>query len=143
MPTVYVWKDDYSPEASWKLLDWCLTRGADEFSLAILGPPYLPDTAWAGVDEMLAPFRRRVASAGDRWMLTGESAAVLREVLRDGLFTDSLGEASVESPTVYRGSAALLSVETRDGEAVLDLHQEDLESLERAGLPFHRSSRRS
>ena len=26
MPTVYVWKDDYSPEASWKLL---ITRGVD------------------------------------------------------------------------------------------------------------------
>jgi len=143
MPTVYVWKDDYSPDASWKLLDWCLTRGADEFSLAFLGPPYLPETAWAGVDEMLAPFRRRVASAGDRWLLTGESAAVLREVLRDGLFTDSPVETSIENPTVYRGGSALLSVATHDGEAVLHLRQDDVESLERAGLPFHHRSRRS
>lgn len=141
MQMVFVWTDDYSPEASWRLLDWCLTRGADEIGLAFLGPPYVPDTTWSEVDEMLAPFRSRVASAGDRWVLTAESAAALRTVFLDGLFTRTPGDTSIENPTVYRGGVPLLSVVTRDGEGVLHLRHDDVASLERSGLPHHERSR--
>lgn len=137
----FVWTDDYSPDASWRLLDWCLARGADEIGLAFLGPPYMPDSTWSEVDEMLAPFRRRVASAGDRWLLTAESVAVLRAVLRDGLFTYTPGETSIENPTIYRGGVPLLSVITHEGEGVLHLRADDVTSLERAGLPHHERSR--
>lgn len=141
MQMVYVWTDDYSSEASWRLVDWCLTRGADEIGLAFFGPPYVPDTTWSAVDEMLAPFRRRVASAGDRWVLTAESAAALRTVFRDGLFARTPGETSIENPTVYRGGVPLLSIVTRDGEGVLHLRPDDATSLARAGLPHHERSR--
>jgi hypothetical protein len=140
-PTLFVRADDYSPAVSWHLLDWCLSRGADEFSLAFLGPPYLPETSWADVDMLLAPFRRHVASAGDRWALTGESAAVLRTVLPHGLFTYDAAASSLQDPTIYRGRLALLSIVTREGEGMLRLGADDRASFERTGLPFHRERR--
>lgn len=141
MSTLFVRAEDYSPEGSWRLLDWCLSRGADEFSLAFLGPPYLPDTSWSDVDELLAPFRRHVASAGDRWILTGESAAALHELLPNGLFTHAPGERSLEDPTVYRGQRTLLAIATRSAEGVLRLGPDDEASFERTGLPCHLEGR--
>jgi hypothetical protein len=136
MTTVWVRGEDYTAESSWGLLDWCRRRGADEFGLAVLGPPYVQGSAWTEVDALLAPFRRRQASGGDRWALTGESAAVLRELLPDGL----LGAAAAErlrDPAVYRGGEALLRVESASGEGVLSLRGDDAASLARAGLPHH------
>jgi hypothetical protein len=143
---LFVQREDYTAASSWRLLDWCRTRGADEFSLAFLGPPYLPDTVWAEWDVLLAPFRRRVASAGDRWALTGESAAVLEQLLPGGLLGGGSAEgdpamAAVRDPAVYRGGSLLLSVDTMVGEGAFSLRHEDEVSLERAGLPFRRTGR--
>ncbi len=141
MQTFFVRREDYPPDQSWRLLDWCLSRGADEFSLAFLGPPYLPDTRWATVDELLATFRRRVASAGDRWLLTGETAAVLRDVLAGGLFAYTPGESSLEDLTLYRAGEALLRIVTREGQGILQLRDDEEATLERAQLPYHLRAR--
>ncbi|MGH7667934.1 MAG: hypothetical protein ACRENQ_00445 [Gemmatimonadaceae bacterium] len=137
MQTFFVRCEDYTPDLSWHLLDWCVSRGADEFSLAFLGPPYLPGTPWATVDELLAAFRRRVASAGDRWLLTGETAAVLRDVLSDGLFAFTPGESSLEDLTVYRGGEPLLRVVSREGQGILQLRDHEETTLAQARLPYH------
>ncbi|MGH7719792.1 MAG: hypothetical protein ACREON_13240, partial [Gemmatimonadaceae bacterium] len=137
MPTLFVRKADYSAEMSWRLVEWCRARGADEFGLAFLGPPYVPGSAWATLDVLLAPFRRRIASAGDRWLLTGESLAALRSVMAEGLFSAGPGEAAPADPTVYRGGTAFLAVVTRDGQGVFEMRPEDADSLDRAGLPYH------
>ena len=131
-------RDDYTAASSWQLLDWCMTRGADEFTLGFLGPPYVPGTTWAELDELLASFRRRVASAGDRWMLTGESAAVLQDMLPNGLLGSVAGPAAVRDPAVYRGGVLMLSVESDAGVGTLSLQDDDEASLARAGLPVHR-----
>ncbi len=141
MQTFFVRREDYTPEKSWRLLDWCRGRGADEFSLAFLGPPYLAHTPWAAVDELLATFRRRVASAGDRWLLTGETAAVLHDVLTGGLFAFNPGDSSLEDLTVYRGGETLLRVVTREGQGILQLRDDEEAALERAGLPYHLRAR--
>ena len=137
MQTVFVRRTDYTADDSWRLLQWCMRRGANEFSLAFLGPPYLPSTPWAAVDELLVPFRRRVASVGDRWLLTGETAAVLREFLTDGLFGYTPGETSLEDLTIYRGGETLLRIVTRDGQGIFQLRDDEEATLESAGLPYH------
>lgn len=131
-------RDDYTAASSWRILEWCMTRGADEFTLGFLGPPYVPDTAWSELDELLAPFRRRVASAGDRWILTGESAAVLQASLPNGLLGRTDGAAAVRDPAVYRGGALMLSIESDAGVGTLSLQDDDEVSLARSGLPVHR-----
>jgi hypothetical protein len=135
--TVFVRKTDYTPADSWRLLDWCMRRGANEFGLAFLGPPYLPRTPWAAVDELLVPFRRRVASAGDRWLLTGETATVLRGVLTEGLFGYTPGETSLEDLTIHRGGETLLRIVTRDGQGILQLRDDEEQALDAAALPYH------
>ncbi|MGH7649982.1 MAG: hypothetical protein ACREND_17875, partial [Gemmatimonadaceae bacterium] len=134
---LHVRRADYTPASSWRILDWCMSRGADEFTLGFLGPPYVPDTMWAELDELLAPFRRRVASAGDRWMLTGESAAVLRATMPNGLLGSTEGAPAVRDPAVYRGGAMMLSIESNAGVGILSLQDDDEASLARAGLPIH------
>ena len=138
---LFVRREDYTAASSWRLLDWCLSRGADEFSLAFLGPPYVPGTEWAALDVLLAPFRRRVASAGDRWSLTGESAKALVDAFPGGLLgTDAERDmAAVRDPAFYRGGSLLLSVDTNAGEGRLALRHDDEVSLERSGLPFRRT----
>jgi len=131
-------RDDYTAASSWRLLQWCMTRGADEFTLGFLGPPYVSGTTWAELDELLAPFRRRVASAGDRWSLTGESAAVLQAVLPDGLLGSASSQAAVRDPAVYRGGALMLAIESDAGVGTLSLKDDDEASLARTGLPVHR-----
>lgn len=138
---LFVRAEDYSPASSWRLLEWCWSRGADEFGLAFLGPPYLPETLWARVDAILAPFRRRIASAGDRWALTGESIAALRELLVEGLFTYAPAPGSLENPVVYRGGRVFLAVTSQEREGTLHLAADDQQSLEKTGLPTHKASR--
>jgi hypothetical protein len=127
---------DYPPDLSWRLLDWCRRRGADEFGLTFLGPPYQESGAWAEVDTLLAPFRRTAASAGDRWALTDETLEILRTLLPDGLFTWRPGELNVEDPVIYRGGVPLLEVSSREREGLLTLRPDDLTSLQRSGMPF-------
>jgi hypothetical protein len=141
VPTLWIRREDYSAQESWRLLDWCATRGADEFGLSFLGPPYQDEGDWADVDRLLAPFRRRIASAGDRWRLTGESAEALRSVLPGGLFTYEPGARTLEDPTVYRGGARLLAIVTHEGEGMVTATDDDAASLARAGLPFHHGAR--
>jgi hypothetical protein len=141
VPTLWIRREDYPDQASWRLLDWCATRGADEFGLSFLGPPYQATGDWAEVDRLLAPFRRRIASAGDRWRLTGESADALRSVLPEGLFTYEPGTRSLEDPTIYRGGTPLLAIVTHEGEGTVAATEADAESLARAGLPFHLAGR--
>ena len=133
-------RDDYTAASSWRLLDWCMTRGADEFTLGFLGPPYVSGTTWAELDELLAPFRRRVASAGDRGMLTGESAAVLKDMLPNGLLGSASagGPAAIRDPAVYRGGTLMLAIESDAGVGTLSLKDDDEASLARTGLPVHR-----
>ena len=131
-------RDDYTAASSWRLLHWCMIRGADEFTLGFLGPPYVSGTTWAELDELLAPFRRRVASAGDRWMLTGESAAVLHAMLPNGLLGSASGSSAVRDPAIYRGGALMLAVESEAGVGTLSLKDDDEASLARTGLPVHR-----
>lgn len=134
MTVFHVWASDYAPDESWRLVDWCVRRGADEVGLSFVGAPYLRGTPWAEADALLAPFRRRIASRGDRWMLTGESLAVLRELLSDGLFTfDASGPGALD-PTFFRGAQALLAVASREGWGVLELGAGDAESLRASGL---------
>ena len=141
MPTFHLRREVYPGDEGWRLLDWCLRCGGDEFSLAFLGPPYLPRTAWAAVDELLAPFRRRVASAGDRWTLNGETMAVLRAVLPGGPFASAPGTSSPEGLTVYRGGEALLRIVSREGMGILQLRHDEAPSLDRAGLPYRPPAR--
>ncbi|HEX8724423.1 MAG TPA: hypothetical protein VF737_03425 [Gemmatimonadaceae bacterium] len=141
MQTFYLRGEDFTPEQSWRLLEWCARRGADAFSLAFLGPPYLANTPWAVVDELLASFRQRVASAGDRWRLTGETVGVLRGMLPGGPFAFTPGESSLEDLTVYRGGEAMLRIVTRERQGILQLRDDEEAGLERAQLPYHLRAR--
>ena len=79
-----------------------------------------------------------VASAGDRWLLTGETVTVLRDLLPGGLFTYTPAESSLEDLTVYRNGGTLLRIVTRQGVGILQIRDDEAASLARAKLPIHR-----
>jgi hypothetical protein len=92
-------RDDLSSEQGWRLIDWCIERGGDEFSFRIMG---LGDSlsSHEPLTNALTPFHRgtpkrenMVTQAGeetgrptDTWRLSTESAGVLRQHIPDGLF---------------------------------------------------------
>jgi hypothetical protein len=141
MLTLWVRKEDYTAAESWRLVEWCAERGARDFTLSFIGPPDLPSEAWNAFDVPLAPFALSGSAVG-RFALTPDSIALLRSLLRDGLFTnESTAALWLEDPTLYRDEDPILSVISHEGEAILELEPEDRVSLDAAKFPYRLESR--
>jgi len=142
MTTLWVRREDYTAEGSWRLLDWCLARGGDELGLEFLGPPDPPPDASARVDYELSQFALvRPPADGARYAFNELSLAALRRVMSDGLFTYESGLTSLEDPTVFRRGRALLTILSHEDEGVLALEPEEQATLDIGGLPYHVKSR--
>ena len=141
MLTLWARKEDYSAAESWRLIEWCLERGAREFTLSFVGPPDLPSGAWDNFDIPLAPFTVDGSSA-DRFVLAPDSITVLRYLFGDGLFThDPTAALWLEDPVLFRDGRPLLSVISHEGEAILELEPEDRASLDAAKFVYRMKSR--
>jgi hypothetical protein len=141
MVTLWVRNDDYSLAESWRLVEWCIERGATELTLSFFGPPNPPVGAWDAVDIPLAPFRFPDGPV-ERFVLNPESVGVLREILDQGLFTYHRGAAvSLEDPILIRNGVPLLTVITHEGEAVLEIEPHEQANLDSAALPYRLTSR--
>jgi hypothetical protein len=135
--TLYVRRSDYPGEASWRLAEWCLNRGATEFSLEFLVAGKVGPSSFADIDAVLKPFR--VSHAEDRFVLSGDSLVGLRALFPEGLFGNVMdGDAWVEDPTLYRSGVALLEVVSHEGEGILTIDAVDQVSLDALALPYHR-----
>jgi hypothetical protein len=138
MVTLWVRKEDYSLAESWRLVEWCIERGASELTLSFFDPPI---GAWDAVDIPLAPFRFPDGPV-ERFVLNPESVGVLREILDEGLFTYHPRAALwLEDPILIRSGVPLLSVITHEGEAVLEIEPHEQANLDSAALPYRLTSR--
>jgi hypothetical protein len=126
-------RDDVQPEETWRLLDWCASKGADEFTVDAIrcepgacGQSSIPvgkpaaeqshllsrlESFSRGVEQR--PILRGEACDVPLWSLNRQSVSVLRSILRDGLFTYACGDAEwLEDVVVFRHAEVLLGIIT-------------------------------
>lgn len=149
----YLVPSDYSVGKSWQLVEWCMTRGASEFTIDFLSSnPSGAGDRWEQFDEMVRALalgeatRERMSgrTADDlsrpteRWTLDQTSLDALKEALEQGLFQyDPSHDAWFENPILYRDGELMLGVLSREAFAVLRLTGAEAEELEAAGFPSH------
>ena len=139
---------------SWRLVEWCKSIGADEFTIDLLAI----DSAAANLgrlqfEEMVGPFslgsavRERMSgrTADDltrpteRWALNQSSLGALNTVLPDGIFHYQPQQGAwFENPILYREGGLMLGVLSHEAFAVLRLGIRN-GSIEAAGFLTHDS----
>lgn len=138
--------DDLTPAQSWELARWCLSRGASEFTVAMLG---LQGREFCDrVRALLRPFELPPAPRGWRaeelvhdtelWALTEETITILGEFFDEGLFTYPVGESGageIEDPTIYRAGEMMLEIISHEREGVLRVTAEEYREIESLGIP--------
>ena len=151
----YLVPSDYSAAESWRLVQWCKSIGADEFTIDLLAN----DSASANLrrlqfDEMVGPFslgsavRERMSGrtaddltrATERWALNESLLEALNAVLPDGIFHyEPLQGAWFENPILYRDGGLMLGVLSHEAFAVLRLRDYEMAALAAAGFLTHDS----
>ena len=128
-PTREFWisNEDLTTDEGWRLLSWCLSHGAEEFTL-----DFLPESGEL-VRWLLRPFWRRTAIREcmrngpgrevDLFDLSEGSIPAMRTLLPNGLlswwFSDYGSLPYVEDPAIYRRGELLVGVIAHDGRAAV------------------------
>ena len=151
----YLIPSDYSGAKTWQLAEWCMSLGANEFTIDFLSNnPSRAADRWEQFDELVRPLalgqatRERMSgrTADDlsrpteRWTLNETSLDALKDALREGLFQyDALQDGWFEDPILYRDGELMLGVLSHEAFAVLRLTAAESEELDAAGFPSHES----
>jgi hypothetical protein len=146
---------DFSADETWRLVQWCQSLGAEEFTIDCLAPDAIAvPEVWRAFDEMVQPFsrgdgvRERMsgATADDLtrktrlWELNGETIEALRRLLPDGLFGYAPAERGwFEDPVFYRDGRLMLGILSHEAFAVLRLSEAESAQLSAAGFASHES----
>jgi hypothetical protein len=149
----YLIPSDYSAGRSWQLVEWCMSRGADEFTVDFLSSnPSRAGDRFEQFEEVVRSFslgqatRERMSgpTADDlsrpteRWSLNETSIDALKDALEQGLFQyDPSQEEWFENPILYRDGDLMLGVLSREAFAVLRLTEAESQQLDAAGFPSH------
>ena len=145
----YFAKSDITPEDSWSLLAWCLTKGADEFTVngLVTGPEGQKSAAFFA---SLAPYerpeayRRRLSAptaeefvrSTPLWDLSTKTIALLRETMADGIFDYNVGgDPWIEDLAVYRKGEFMMGVLTHEDGGVLRVTGTEVAELDGMGFP--------
>lgn len=143
--------DEVTPQQGWNLLDWCVVRGANEFTLESLVSPTESErmkafhAALSGHTLTAAPRRRLMAPSGQeftrpvpRWRLDTFTIAHLRAALPMGIASREYDvDLWLEDLTVYRDSEFLMGVLSHENRGVVRGTNQDIADLRRAGFPLH------
>ena len=151
----YLVRSDYSPDDSWRLVEWCRDLGADEFTVeCVSADDRAADILWQGLQAVVRPFshgtRIRDRMSGptaddlhrptDLWTLNPDSISALKKAMPDGLFEyDPLRGAWLEDPVIYRREELMLGLLSHEAFAVLRVSESEAEQLAAAGFPSHDS----
>ena len=134
LQTAHVFGADIDPSAGWRLVDWCLEAGADEFAVAGIGTGDSNAEAFRAFDAVADPFRRPsqprrhlsgpsasdLVFATDLWALNAITLLALRVAFPRGIFDYYPGaDAWFEDVEIYRKGELLLGVITHEQEGVL------------------------
>ncbi len=144
-----------SAEQSWRLLDWCISRGADEFAIEGLAVEGASTSIFDSFDRQVVAYRRQpqlrqhltafttdnMSRMTELWTLNQSTLDVLKQVLPDGLFTKDLGTSKgwFEDLLVYRKGWMMLGIVTIDTEGYLFLGESEMSEVESLGIRLKRS----
>lgn len=119
-------REDLPQERGWSLIEWCLKRQGEEFSLQFMCLDGEPPTLHTQLRNDLTPFQRGTPKrehlttlageeprrATDTWSLCADSLVALRHHVSDGLFTAPSYTATgwFEDFTIYRQGEIMLGV---------------------------------
>ena len=144
--TLHIFAEDNSPDKSWQLLEWCLGKGADEFSINLIGVKEGVDRRGQLFDQRFERFRledksrRRLSHETDGpselWRLNRESLEELKGILPDGLFSYEIADAWFEDLHVYRSGELLLGIVTSEKEGVLRVTTAEKNELDELGVKY-------
>jgi hypothetical protein len=151
----YLAPSDFSAAESWRLVDWCRSIGADEFTVdCVVANDVLWPKRWESFEKLIHRFfrgeqkRERMSgrTADDLvrttkvWELNDATALALTHALPDGLLAyDPSEESSFENPVLYREGRLLLGVLSHEAFAVLRMSDDEAHALRQAGFPSHDS----
>jgi hypothetical protein len=146
---------DFSAAESWRLLRWCQSIGADEFTIdCVVANDVLWPKRWESFEKLIHRFYRgeqtrermsgRTADDLTRptkiWELNDATAAALTRALPGGLLAyDPSEESSFENPVIYRDGQLLLGVLSHEAFGVFRLSDDEAHQLREAGFPSHDS----
>ena len=148
----HVFHDDLGAAGAERLFLWCQERGADTFTVSVIGAEPGITFAAASLEERLTPFRvdpRRVraipapepgsswTNPSQLWVFNAETMAVLRGCFPRGLLTYfPENGAWFEDPCLYRGGELMLGVISHEGEAVLRIEARQQLELDQSGISY-------
>lgn len=151
----YLIPSDYSASDSWRLLEWCRSIGADEFTIDFLSNnPGRASDRWEQFHKVVRSHARGPAvrermsgrtaddlmRATERWALNDESLSALQAALPAGLFHyEPQQDGWFEDPILYRDGDLMLGVLSHEAFAVLRLTAAESADLAAAGFPSHDS----
>jgi hypothetical protein len=151
--TRFVRYSDVTAAGSRQLLEWCLARGGDAFTLSVVGAPGDVDLAAAALFGRLDSHRLDATTVkaippgnegsfwtdpGDLWRLDADTVEILLSAFDHGILTYYPGDAAwCEDPVVYRAGELLLGIISHESEGVLRVTAQDEASLVSAAIPFH------
>lgn len=151
----YLAPSDFSAAETWRLLEWCLRLGADEFTIDCLETDGLVgDKVWHTFEKLVrSSFRGedtrermsgRTADDLTRltplWHLNETTIDALQRAMPEGLFSYAPAEhGSFEDPVLYRDGQLLLGVLSHEAFAVLRVSEAESAQLSAAGFRSHDS----
>lgn len=151
----YLTPSEFTPNETWRLVEWCKSLGADEFTIDCLWTDAaVAQKAWRQFDMVLKPFSRgeetRERMSGrtvddltrrtDLWELNQVTVGALKQVLPAGLFQyEPWGDSWFEDPVIYRDARMMLGVLSHEAFAVLSITELESTQLLAAGFPSHES----
>jgi hypothetical protein len=149
----YLAPADFSGAETWRLAEWCLAMGADEFTIDCLGSDAREEAiAWRPFEEVVQPFWRgektrermsgRTADELTRstrlWELNAATIGALKNALPGGLLTyDPTGRGWFEDPIFYREGNLVLGVLSHEAFAVLRISVLESARFSAAGFRSH------
>ena len=132
---------DFTVEETWRLWQWCIDHGADEFAVDL---PFMPVTT----PNPLRPYflsraGREVHWGSEQWndtdiyRLDGESTEILRALFPEGLFQGPTWDTDAgwaEDPAAYRRRELMLGIISHEGFGELRVSPHEQADLARIGL---------
>jgi hypothetical protein len=140
----HLFREDFTVEKGWRLIEWCLAHGATDFTVGGI-------VCENSSDEPLKPFDRAASThklpdarrrdldpeikSRELWELNSETVAALHLAFPIGVFDCFIKDfAWFEDLTIYRNGEVMLGIISHEGEGVIRLSGPEIDQLHADGF---------